>query len=192
MSPSVLFQARSPFLITQGRSLPPPKSGFLPTTTELVGEWHMAATSSAFWKDRKHSVSITYQSSTKSGPAGAALDDVASYYAIDSSTQHSTKGVSTPSTSCSGVYDWHGTGFLRLVSTRWEIVGYGSLEEMGAVVLVTLAQKTMFSPQSLSIYSKEKIEKPNEIVLIISDSLKSFGIAALSQEVEKLELMETQ
>ncbi|KAI0018947.1 hypothetical protein F4780DRAFT_477679 [Xylariomycetidae sp. FL0641] len=161
-------------------------------TEDLSGEWHMIASSSSFWLDRKHSISITYTNAKSSNASPGTLDDVVAYYMRGSAKQHSTKGTSTPSTSQRVVYDWRGWGLLRLVSTRWEVVGYGSLATSGgpANILVTLAQKTTFSPQSLSIYSEKPSALAEDDIVTIMSALRDLENDALSRELDKVRRIE--
>ncbi|KAI1493663.1 hypothetical protein F5X96DRAFT_666580 [Biscogniauxia mediterranea] len=192
MAPS--FRARSPLLLSAdggSNSSLSTVEYYLPTTTELIGQWHMVASSSSFWTAGKHDVSIVYEdTTTQSKSPPGTLNDTASYYSGSPPTQHSTRGISSPSASAPGVYNWRGVGWLRMVTTRWEMVGFGSLlgSNDGTDLLVTFAQKTIFSPQSLSIYCKEKPQVSNdEVIQRVSDVLKQMGNAALSDEVDRLQ-----
>ncbi|KAI1634631.1 hypothetical protein F4809DRAFT_665268 [Biscogniauxia mediterranea] len=194
MAPSS-FRARSPLLLSVDGSSNSSLSTVehLPTTTEqLICQWHMVASSSSFWTAGKHDVSVVYEdnTTTQSKSPPGTLNDIASYYSGSPPTQqHSTRGISSPSASASGVYNWRGVGWLRMVTTRWEIVGFGSLlGSNGTDLLVTFAQKTIFSPQSLSIYCREKPQvSDDEVIQRVSDVLKQMGNAALSDEVDRLQ-----
>lgn len=65
-------------------------------------------------------------------------------------------------------------------------MGYGSVPATGDPFLVTLAQKTMFSPQSLSIYCKNRTEVAEEAVQQIVEVLKDLGNADLNLGLEGL------
>jgi hypothetical protein len=117
------------------------------------------------------------------------LDDASSYYNDRSSTQNVSKGMSSPSTSEPGVFHLRGAGWLRFMTAKWEIVGYGFLKSAGTTVLVTMAQKTTLTPQSLSIYAKEKTGLSDEEVKGIIEILKTLGNVLLNQELGKLQML---
>ncbi|KAI5855029.1 hypothetical protein GGS23DRAFT_470595 [Durotheca rogersii] len=203
------FQAHAPFLLSPSSSFsgaeqqPPPL-----TTRDLFGAtWHMIASSSTMWQDRKSSITVTY-SATADGADGRDFYDVAAWSADNSSKQHSTKGLSCPAAAYSGyVYAWRGTGWLRLITTRWEVVGLGVVSHRseadgadgadvedddrgdGAVVLVTFVQKTTFSPPALSVFIRQEhlngTQEENVVKRVVAE-LKSQGMESLHAEVDKL------
>jgi len=148
----------------------------------------MVASSSSFWQVGKHSVSVTYQASAT---APGTLDDVTTYTTEGSTKPSSTKGVNTPSAAGAGIYEWRGTGWLRVVTSGWEVVGWGVLENdkdegEDEVVLVTLAQKTIFSPRSLSIYWRKKDGMEPDKIRAVSAALEELADADITLDVSKL------
>lgn len=89
-----------------------------------------------------------------------------------------------------------------MISTRWEIVGVGLAHvdtgvdkdveaEMGEklAVLVTFVQKTLFSPQALSIYVKREhfhTDWQEIIFTTIKGELQGLGCEAFRAETEKM------
>ena len=160
-----------------------------PTSEQLVGQWYMTASSSSFWQDRKHSACLTYQ---VSAATPGALDDVTTFFSDGSVQPSSTKGVSSPSAAGAGIYDWRGSGWLRMIRTSWEVVGWGVLgndEGDDELVLVTLAQKTMFSPPALSVYWRKKDGMGAERIQAVSAALKALGDANLALDVDRLRVV---
>jgi hypothetical protein len=146
----------------------------------------MTASSSSFWQDPKHSACLTYQASTA---APGALDDVTTFFSDGSAVPSSTKGVSSPSAAGAGIYDWRGSGWLRMIRTSWEVVGWGALEDdegEDGLVLVTLAHKTIFSPRALSVYWRKKDGMGAERIQAVSAALKAIADADLALDVDRL------
>jgi hypothetical protein len=149
------------------------------------------------WQDRKHSITIQY-SAPADGADGGAFNELTTWYAKESNKESSTKGYSWPLNAESRyTYNWRGAGWLRMISTRWEIVGLGILPGEGesgvtedsVVVLVTFVQKTLFSPQALSILiRKERLDDAQEekVMNEVRALLRSLGENSLDAEVEKL------
>jgi hypothetical protein len=178
-------------------------------TQELVGAtWHMIASSSSMWQDRKRSITTTYSFSAD-GVGTAKLEDIAAWQTYNSTKHSATKGISYPTTSGSGfVFDWRGTGWLRFITTRWEIVGLGVLtcpphidganhRQMGdesigdgIKMLVTFVQKTVFSPQALSVFIQGgRLEDAQEQYLVkkAAEALRSLGVETIFTETDKIQ-----
>lgn len=157
------------------------------------------------WQDNKHSITITY-TVEDSGDAHK-VHDLAGWQTEKSDSVSSTRGFSTPSDaqeSCR-IYNWRGSGWLRMISTRWEIVGVGvahvdigniGVDEDGRTgterdpaVLVTFVQKTLFSPQALSIYVKREhfhTDKQEAILTVVKGALQDLSCEALQADIEKI------
>ncbi|TAQ91218.1 hypothetical protein B7494_g443 [Chlorociboria aeruginascens] len=184
----------------QAEQQPPP-----PTTRDLIhAPWHMIASSSSLWQDRKHSLTIKYSTPGD----GGELHDVTSWYADNSDKQTSTNGISRPLAVESGyVYQWRGAGWLRMFTTKWEIVGLGVLSspfhadgadkgeresnicDEGVVVLVTFVQKTIFSPQAISVFIQQESldgEKEESVIKDVVAILRFLGMESLLNEIDKL------
>lgn len=89
-----------------------------------------------------------------------------------------------------------------MVTSRWEVLGYGVLpgpegddnenenEEKREPVLVTLAQKTMFSPTSLSIYCQTQHGAITEQdVKFVAKAMKELGDPGLEYEAERFKFI---
>jgi len=118
-------------------------NGGLPEPTQLLGSWHITHTTFPMWRD-KTNITVNYTAI----PNSAQLDDLVSYDVGTPPKQKSIHGYDTPSTQ-QGLYTWVGAGWMRVAKSVWEIVGFKEGEWM-----VTYAQKSMFSPAGLIIYSK--------------------------------------
>lgn len=199
------FQPHFPVLMSSNSSsttsVEPEQQPQLPSYRDLTScTWHMIASSSSMWQDRKHSLTINY-----STPADGndEFHDETTWYEDNSNKQTSTKGICSPlGTEPGFVYNWRGAGWLRWVTTKWEILGLGvwssnfhdgaevmeEVNEDGVVVLVTLVSKTMFSPQAISIFLQDRLAAVNEerVIKGILEALKSLGGQSLCNEVDKM------
>ena len=101
------------------------------------------------WKSNRNVV-ITY--TPLDSPAGS-IDDLVAYNPIESQNLKTVQGVDTPDPDTPAAYKWRGRGWLKIVSSQWEILGYG--EEDGGWV-VTFFQKTLFTPAGIDIYARKK------------------------------------
>lgn len=154
------------------------------------------------WQDNKHSITITY--TVEDNGDAHKVHDLAGWQTEKSKSASMTKGISTPSDvqqTCS-IYNWRGAGWLRMISTRWEIVGVGVAHVEPVVdkdgetetgeeiaVLVAFVQKTLFSPQALSIYVKREhfhTDKQEIIFTTIKGELQGLGCEAFRAETEKM------
>lgn len=162
----------------------------------------MIASSSTMWQDKKSCITITYTNEDSTDPR--KVHDVAVWRADRSTTVSSTKGISTPldTEETCRIYNWKGAGWLRMISTRWEIVAVGVIYEDTAAskdgksdtegdlpVLVTFVQKTLFSPQALSIYVlREHLDADQQqaIFATVKETLQELGCEVLQVEIEKM------
>lgn len=70
----------------------------------------------------------------------------------------SIHGIDTPDGEAA--WKWRGTGWLRVASSRWEVLGWGEDEEDGnkerECWVVTWFAASMFTPMGLDVYSSRK------------------------------------
>ncbi|KAL3451579.1 hypothetical protein BJX65DRAFT_304169 [Aspergillus insuetus] len=154
------------------------------TTVSLSGTWYVRLSSSPFWID-KYGVSITFtldddddnDNVAAAAPAQPTTSEsdlethavYTSHLSYRTSTQPSgdTKTVSgtdrrlgaAPSAENARTIpmEWRGSGWMKLVKTRWEILGFGGGGPGTETEwLVAYAEKSMFNPPGISIYSRER------------------------------------
>jgi hypothetical protein len=167
----------------------------------------MIASSSSMWQDHKHFITINYTTVADSNDA-YKLNDVAAWYTDNSANQTSTKGINSPIAGKSGyVYRWRGAGWLRLITTQWEIIGLGLMPSMpdidgtngghrnsdgnkdDVVVLVTFVKKTIFSPAAVSVFIQQEqldITRRDNIVKSVMVTLRALDVESLGAEIDKL------
>ncbi|KAL2007692.1 hypothetical protein VTN00DRAFT_7674 [Thermoascus crustaceus] len=104
-------------------------------------------------------------------------------------------------------WEWRGSGWLRLASSRWEVLGYGTIttipgptEEDGAGPvqaggdgqeermdwMVTYFSKTLFTPAGIDIYARPRAVVPEELLAGIKRGLKDTGDVVLGRLAEEL------
>jgi hypothetical protein len=153
-----------------------------PRTGSLSGTWHVRLSSSPFWID-KYGVSITFSldddDDNLEAPAPAqsttSASDLETHAVYTSHMSYRTsinpsgdiKTVSGtdrrldagPSAQNAGTIpmEWRGSGWMKLVKTRWEILGFGGGGPGTETEwLVAYAEKSMFNPPGISVYSRER------------------------------------
>ncbi|KAH7324469.1 hypothetical protein B0I35DRAFT_424263 [Stachybotrys elegans] len=173
------------------------------------GHWRMIASSSTMWQDRKRNIDMVY-APVKGDPV--AFTSETTWCAEGSDKRTTTKGVNRPRSTDAGVmYDWRGLGWLRLITTQWELIAlgqipHGSSRDTGdqeetkqlptqgseIVALVTFVQKTLFSPTALSVLVPESsLDGIDEAAVLeyISAALRAMGIESLTAEANRMKLL---
>ncbi|BCR94874.1 uncharacterized protein AKAW2_11920A [Aspergillus luchuensis] len=147
-----------------------------PTTTNILGTWYITRSSSPFWSDKRNpTITLTADTTTTTTPPGSLplsalsqptttsptpiLTNKTSYQTLSSSSVKTTTGTDR---AISGgkehgpiQMEWRGSGWLRMVSAQWEILGWGGADDDDEWLLV-FANKSMFMPAGISLYSRTK------------------------------------
>lgn len=133
-----------------------------PTFDWLRGPWNVSYSTLPLWKD-KQNVRITY---SMTGSRGDSLDripdlddHVESQKVGKDKTSH-IHGISRP-VEVEGLahglaYSWRGKGWLKIASSDWEILGFGTDTQNGEENdwIVTFFSKTLFTPAGIDIYTR--------------------------------------
>jgi hypothetical protein len=159
-----------------------------PQAEELLTQWYLVTSSSTFWHD-KYDISVTH-SNLKSTATTDSFDNLTAYKTRGSDKPGSVKGVDSTEKANPGVFQWRGTGLLRMVSLRWELLGFGQTEG-GVRWMITSAQKTMFTPPSLNIYCDKVNGVPREEADRMLEVLKDLGNEGITKELEMMKWAET-
>ncbi|GLA74926.1 hypothetical protein AtubIFM55763_006178 [Aspergillus tubingensis] len=151
---------------------PPPPPPPLPTTN-ILGTWYITRSSSPFWSDKRNpTITLTADTNTPPGtlplsalsqptPTSPApiLTNKTSYQTLSSSSVKTTTGtdraISAGKEQGPIQMEWRGSGWLRMVSAQWEILGWGGADDDDEWLLV-FANKSMFTPAGISLYSRRK------------------------------------
>ncbi len=131
-----------------------PASPPLPSLDQLLGQWYITHTSSPVWFDKRN-VLLTYTSLSPSNRENPSLDNRLTYQTLASTSVQTIHGTDTPSTGRLGAWTWRGTGWLKFVTSHWEILGHGELGERGRWIVV-FAQKSLFTPAVLNVCTRSK------------------------------------
>jgi len=135
-----------------------------PSFEWISGTWNVSYTTLPFWED-KQNVRITYAKVDPSADSTSKmpdLDDHVQYQKKGSTKDSSINGISRPvqvdGTPFGTVYSWRGKGWLRMISSDWEILGWGKDEgaEEPNDWVVTCFSKTLFTPAGVDIYTRTK------------------------------------
>lgn len=151
-----------------------PSSVVPPSLDQLLGQWFITRTTSPAWRDKRNVV-LTYkllQTSTKEHPL---LDDFITYQSLTSAKQQSVHGIDTSSRSNPFAWTWRGNGWLKIASSHWEILGHGSLPN-GGNWLVIHAQKSIFTPAVINVYTRFKNDMSEDLRTGIEGALKNLEI----------------
>ena len=127
-----------------------------PALDWLAGSWRVTYSSLPLWKDKRN-VIISYEilppSSTSEQPR---IRDTTAYQGLKATDKQKTiTGINNLADP--GAYDWRGTGWLKIATSHWEVLGFGDVEgDEGNKWLVTYFAKTLFTPAGIDIYSLKK------------------------------------
>jgi hypothetical protein len=125
------------------------------------------------WKSSRN-VTISYKILDHQVHGVNQLDDTVKYQTLGSDKIKTILGVDTYSASTPGAWDWRGKGWLKLITSHWQILGYGELEGRNQWV-VTFFAKTLFSAAGVDIYSRANEGLPAQVVEAIKNELHSMN-----------------
>jgi len=167
---------------------PPP-----PPTSFLTGSWYVIQSTLPMWRDKRN-VCITYTALPAANAAEESvprLDDVVEYQARNSDKVKTVHGVDTPSGLDTRAWDWRGKGWLKIASSHWEFVEWS--EEIGQVEAtreqwaVIWFQKTLFTPEGIDIFSREKEGLGEKTINAIKNRLGEGRHKTLSEGLSEVE-----
>ena len=159
------------------------------------------------WRTKRN-VTITYTVLPTQGSL-ARLDDLVEYQSPASTQVKSIRGIDTLAEGERAVWDWRGKGLLKLVGSRWEVLGWGEVEEQkesdggdaenqnqlaGQAVesqvknawAVTYFAKTLFTPAGIDLYSREKGGLKDTVVKGIKQALQQIDDPVVKTLAEQL------
>ena len=170
-----------------------------PSSDWLLGTWHVTHSTLPMWKSKRN-VRITYKSlhpGSESVTEGTdRIDDTVSYQTLTSDKVKTIRGIDKASGSDASAWDWRGKGWLAMISSHWEVLGFGTVDtgtvrtgddqdsEVGPPEqwLVTYFAKTPFTPAGIDIYSRSGIGLSSQTLAKIKQSLA----AVEDEEVKRL------
>jgi hypothetical protein len=133
------------------------------------------------WKKARN-VAITYKPLSSDVNK---LDDLVTYQSLTSEKVKRVSGIDTPAGPAS--WNWRGNGWLMIVSSHWEVLGYGDESGgHGGQWVVTYFAKTLFTPAGVDIYSRRKeglrvetVENIRKALGVVEDE----GVRKLAKEI---------
>jgi hypothetical protein len=137
------------------------------------------------WKKNRN-VTITY---TPLPNNADLIDDLVQYQPLNSTTsiQKKIEGIDTPDANVPAAYSWRGRGWLKIASSRWEVLGWGD-EDGGWCV--TYFQKTLFTPAGIDVYCRRKGGLSEDMLKRIKQELRAVdvtGVKKLSEELFEIQ-----
>ena len=135
-----------------------------PSSGDLLGEWFIVLTSLPYWRDKRN-IKVTYSASEPTAANPQIIYDTTTFQTLTSDKHKSVQGVNTPSP-CGqpGGWDWRGTGWVKVVSNHWDVLGHNAISPEGGQKIewfVIHTKKSFFTPAANHIYSRRK-EAPAE------------------------------
>ena len=125
-----------------------PVNFHLPDIPWLCGTWHVTHSTLPMWRNKRN-VRIVYTRLPSN-----RLDDLVSYQKMTSTEVHIVHGRDTPKKD--GAFVWRGKGLLKVASSKWEVLGWGGLEEGGEQWVVIYFAKTLLTPAGIDICSRKQ------------------------------------
>ena len=158
-----------------------------PSPDQFLGQWYITYTSSPAWHDKRN-VTLTYSLLPSAGQLTqpfASVDDQITYQTLSSSKIQTIRGTDTQFLERPYAWTWRGTGWLKLASSYWEILGYGETED-GQQWMVVHAQKSVFTPAVINVYTRRKEGLSEEVRKSIETALEGFKHEPLTALVKSL------
>lgn len=130
-----------------------------PSLDWLLATWTVTHSTLSMWRTARN-VRITYSRLPMNSTGRARLDDLVEYE--PSSKQgvlKSVTGVDTAHGDSAASWDWRGKGMLLLVSSHWEVLGWGETKTAEGVRerwAVTWFAPTLFTNEGLDVYCDRK------------------------------------
>lgn len=172
MTQLVPFTLRSP--TTHTPSTGPSSSDIKPPSLEqLLGRWYITHTSSPAWRDKRN-VELTFTSRASISQLNLQIDDLITYQSLTSSKLQRIQGTDSLSQANPWAWTWRGNGWLKLVTSHWEILGHGKLQNHGQWIMV-YAQKSVFTPAVINVYTRKKKGLPEAMRKEIETAVGEFG-----------------
>ena len=135
------------------------------------------------WKSNRN-VTISYKPLDSVVNGTNQLEDIVKYQPLNSDKIKTILGVDTYSATAFSAWDWRGKGWLKMISSHWEMIGHGEIEG-GLQWAVTYFAKTMFTPAGIDIYTKSKERLPAGVIEAIKKTLLDMDepLKALAGEI---------
>ncbi|EKJ69958.1 hypothetical protein NXS19_010556 [Fusarium pseudograminearum] len=128
-----------------------------PTLDWITTTWTVTHSTLSMWRDARN-VRISYKMLPGTADGRPRMDDLVEYEPLNKDgTLKTVEGVDTQASSIG--WDWRGKGWLTLVHSHWEILGWGEVVTAEGVKerwAVTWFAPTVFSKEGLDVYCDRK------------------------------------
>ncbi|KAH9907704.1 hypothetical protein F4778DRAFT_444374 [Xylariomycetidae sp. FL2044] len=114
--PVIKIRAPTPYCRNQQPSFPPSQAW-------MCGTWSVAYSTLGMWKQDKQNVRITYKA-YRPFKYGRAMENLVEYERIGKPGVRTVKGIEKQGPNPNG-WTWRGKGWLKVISSYWEVLGYG-------------------------------------------------------------------
>lgn len=165
-------------------SASPSPAAFTPPPLDwLHRTWTVTHSTLAMWRTAQN-VRITYSPLPPSG-VRPRIDDLVEYE--KASGKGGVKTIAgTDTADAAGGWDWRGKGLLGLVTSHWELLGWGERDVDGDVQrwAVTWFAATLFTKEGVDLYSDHKGGMSTELAADIIAALKALPAKGLVEMVE--------
>ena len=149
------------------------------------------------WKTKRN-VRITYSILPNNPKHDATenttnqIDDLVSYQTLKSDKVKEVRGIDTAAGPEGGAWDWRGTGWLKIASSHWEVLGWGNDsgskgEAVGTTNTeesqwaVTYFAKTLFTPAGIDVYSRPDKNLSEQTLSAIKNGLQGLKDPAIQK-----------
>jgi lipocalin len=132
------------------------------------GRWYINMSNFPMWlKGDKINPTFNYSLETKDGVAGLHAD--VQYYKKDK--RKHVEGFDKPQNEFNTAFLWRGSGILKIVKSRWEIVAWEPSENWAIMHF----EKTGFTPEGYDLFSRNK-QLEATVMKSINKKLAELGI----------------
>ncbi|KAK3321119.1 hypothetical protein B0T19DRAFT_259059 [Cercophora scortea] len=187
-TPPTDITIRLPSKYTSSTTTTTTTTPFAPPPLEwLYRTWSVTHSNLSLWLTARN-VRITYKPHppTTGTPPKHRIDDLVEYEARSGKGGVKTvKGVDTAtSPGETGVWQWRGKGWLTLLTSHWEVLGWGERAAPDGEVerwVVTWFAATTFTKEGVDIYSDRKEGGSEELVADILAALRAVEAKPLAE-----------
>jgi hypothetical protein len=117
-------------------------------TMKLEGVWFVIASNFPMWTKGNRTRPRFIYSNVRTIAGRTVMDDTVAY--VQKGREKTIIGVDTQDSGVPTRFEWRGKGFLKLLTSRWEIVSVSADEQLIALAF----HKTLVTPAGIDIISR--------------------------------------
>ncbi|SPO03380.1 uncharacterized protein DNG_06063 [Cephalotrichum gorgonifer] len=167
-----------------------PKSAADTSTTPplewLHRTWTVTHSTLKRWRTAQN-LTITYGTHPPTSASHPRVTDAVRYQSKGQRKVSTIKGIDTAADDTT-VWDWRGSGLLKPISCRWELLGWGERTQADGTVerwAVTWFAKTLFTEEGIDVYCDRREGMSEGTAAAIRGALEGLGreeLASLAKE----------